>query len=380
MIDEAFERELFTHLLESRNAHPEMQARDVVKFLMQGMMGNGHLLAFPKIVQDYLKNENDSLEADPERALIEPLSAYWMRLDLRRAKAEMLTEAQITNLMFLTDRILRDTHFMIQTVFRRQDVYEACGRFAQLAASRVPELGIEAANLALQIDKEKERILDPDWIPSHSALYQSLYHPAYRVISAAWAPFMEAICRISRSISENERTFVTLDGPCATGKTTLAQLLAEVFDAQVIHTDDYVVPHAGKTKQRLSIPGGNCDWERLTGELLLPWKEGKEGIYRRYQCRLDRRSEPEAFPKKKVLILEGSYCNLPAIRELADVRLFLDASWEERLRRLRSRESQAYLQGFFDRWIPLENAYLEAYQLPDKGMLTILSQAAPGPQ
>ena len=33
--------------------------------------------------------------------------------------------------------------------------------------------------------------------------------------------------------------------------------LAEALGAAVVHTDDFVVPHAMKTKERLAIPGGN---------------------------------------------------------------------------------------------------------------------------
>ena len=47
-----------------------------------------------------------------------------------------------------------------------------------------------------------------------------------------------------------ERLLVTIDGPCASGKTTLAKKLAEVFGATVVHTDEYVIPHGGKKHRR----------------------------------------------------------------------------------------------------------------------------------
>ena len=57
---------------------------------------------------------------------------------------------------------------------------------------------------------------------------------------------------------------ITIDGPCASGKTTLARKLSAALNCDVLHMDDFVVPHTRKTEERLSIPGGNCDWERLT--------------------------------------------------------------------------------------------------------------------
>jgi uridine kinase len=79
----------------------------------------------------------------------------------------------------------------------------------------------------------------------------------------------------------------------------------------------------------------------------------------------------EKLPDCRLLILEGSYCNLPAIRQYADLRLFMNTPWEIRKERLEKRESAPYLQMFFDRWIPLENHYFEAYGLPDRECIVL---------
>ena len=172
----------------------------------------------------------------------------------------------------------------------------------------------------------------------------------------------------------DRRLLITLDGPCASGKTTLARQLAQALGAEVVHTDDYVIPHVQKTPERLSIPGGNCDAERLAKEVVVPFKSGRPVQTRRYDCRRDALLPEETLPETRILILEGSYCNLPVLREQADVRLFLDTPWETREARLRERESAASLRMFHERWIPLENAYFEAYQLPDEGNILIQSR------
>ncbi len=182
----------------------------------------------------------------------------------------------------------------------------------------------------------------------------------------------EALALMCRMRDAAGRLLVTLDGPCASGKTTLARQLAEASGAFVVHTDDYVIPHAQKTPERLAVPGGNCDAERLAREVLEPFRDGRPVLYRRYDFRSDRLLPPEPFPACDILLLEGSYCNLPALRRCADLRFFLQASMETRLARLRQRESPASLQGFFDRWIPLEDAYFQAYHLPDPACALIV--------
>ncbi len=169
------------------------------------------------------------------------------------------------------------------------------------------------------------------------------------------------------TIDQTKRLLITVDGPCASGKTTFAQKLSELLHAPVIHTDDYVVPHARKTPDRLAVPGGNCDAERLVAEVLRPFEKGEPIQFRRYDCETDRLLPEETLPEgTRILILEGCYSNLEPIRAYAGLRLFMDTPEEIRLERLRKRETPESLQVFMTKWIPLENAYLEAYGLPDK--------------
>ena len=163
------------------------------------------------------------------------------------------------------------------------------------------------------------------------------------------------------------RFLITIDGPCASGKTTLAGKLSEALGAPVIHTDDFVIPHAQKTAERLAIPGGNCDAERLVREVLSPFMKGEPFVFRRYDCHADRMLPEETLPEGTTpLILEGSYCSLPAIRAFAGLRLFVNTPEEIRLSRLQSRETPQSLRLFHEKWIPLENAYFAAYGLPDR--------------
>lgn len=175
----------------------------------------------------------------------------------------------------------------------------------------------------------------------------------------------DAIDRIVREKEKKQRILVAIDGPCASGKSTLAGILARVFGAGTVHTDDFVIPHWLKTPERLQVPGGNLDDQRLIGEVLEPWKREEYIIYQRYDCH-DRRYVPaDPIPRGDMLILEGSCALLPSLRVYADVRLFMTAPWEIRKERLIKRESPESFERFTDMWIPLENAYFEAYGLPD---------------
>jgi uridine kinase len=174
--------------------------------------------------------------------------------------------------------------------------------------------------------------------------------------------------------NQTKRLIISIDGPCASGKTTLARKLSEALRAPVIHTDDFVIPHARKTAERLARPGGNCDAERLVSEVLAPFQKGEPVKYRRYDCRADRLLPEEEIPEEThILIVEGSYCNLPVLRAYADVCLFVEAPEEIRSQRLQSRETPESLRRFQEKWIPLENAYFSAYGLPDGNCVLVRS-------
>ena len=82
-------------------------------------------------------------------------------------------------------------------------------------------------------------------------------------------------------LPKKPRLLVTIDGPCGSGKSTLADALSAALNAPIIRMDDFFLPHALKTPQRLAIPGGNVDLERLMQEVIIPFAAGQPVVYRR---------------------------------------------------------------------------------------------------
>lgn len=345
MTKEAFEQEVVSRLKAQYLRTPDMQREDVVKFIFQAMLGMGHLLSAREKVTRSIAREMDALSADPAEPMVDILSPAWCRLNLRPLIAARIPPRMIAGLMLTSCGAFSLT---------RQDVFDCCRRIAR------------SGEYCLGEDPSLDAILDEHWLPSHSALYREKYRPAYRVISTDWVCCLKALRRIAEKGADRPRLLITLDGPCASGKTTMARKLAQVLQGEVAHTDDYVIPHTRKTPERLAVPGGNCDAERLIREIVIPFKNGRPVSCRKYDCANDILLPEEQLPDSPVLILEGSYCNLPDIRKYADVRLFLDAPWNIREARLLARESAASMRQFLDRWIPLENAYFKAYHLPDE--------------
>lgn len=151
--------EMKKQLQAQRKRYPLMNEDDVVKFVFQGMLGVGHLIASVDDAKNRLAAEMASLEPDESEPLIEKISTDWVRLNLRPAKAKGMTEDDIAWYL------VRSAEWGLLS-FTRQNVYNFC---VKLDGS----------------DKMKaaaEKVLDDNRLPSHSEQYREAYRPAYRVL------------------------------------------------------------------------------------------------------------------------------------------------------------------------------------------------------
>lgn len=165
---------------------------------------------------------------------------------------------------------------------------------------------------------------------------------------------------IDSRLREHPLVVLAIDGPCGSGKTTLARELRAMYrDSAVIHTDDFFLRPSQRTARRLHEPGGNMDRERLEKEVLEKLPAGLPFEYARYDCQADAFSPVRVNPGRLVVI-EGSYSLHPDLLKHYTITVFLEADPETRLDRLRARLGEERLLEFINRWIPLEDAYFEA--------------------
>ena len=175
------------------------------------------------------------------------------------------------------------------------------------------------------------------------------FEQAYRVTDTIY----EAI---RASMATRTRMIVAIDGRCAAGKSTVAQILAERLQASLIHMDDFFLRPSQRTPERLATPGENIDHERFLQEVLLPLKENRPFTFRPFLCWTQSFGDPIQVTPTAVTIIEGSYACHPSLREHYDLRVFLTVDPEEQMERIRKR-NRDYATVFRDLWIPLEETY-----------------------
>ena len=175
---------------------------------------------------------------------------------------------------------------------------------------------------------------------------------------------------IERLLAQQDQVIIAIDGKCTSGKTTLASKLAEIYDCNVFHMDDFFLRPEQRTPERFAEIGGNVDYERFREEVLLPLNSGKAFSYRPFDCSTFTLAPPVMVAPKKLNIIEGTYSHHPYFGNPYDLKILLTV--DEETQRQRILERPAFLhKRFFEEWIPMENRYFEVFRISDQSEIIL---------
>lgn len=161
---------------------------------------------------------------------------------------------------------------------------------------------------------------------------------------------------------------VAIDGLGGAGKSTLASNLAQRLGDKgrsviVIHIDDFVFPTSERPKGvgAAKPVGGDFDWGRLQKEVLETLRAGEVARYSRYDWPTDRHAETlEARPSGVVLVEGVSTCRRE-LSEFYDLRIWVECSRSERLRRGIARDGESFRWRWEEDWMPAEDHYAKTH-------------------
>lgn len=162
------------------------------------------------------------------------------------------------------------------------------------------------------------------------------------------------LCEKIENQDYNEYLLVAIDGNCCAGKTTLAKILGDFFEATVIHMDDYFLPKERYTEDLQDEIGGNIDINRLKEEVL----DNDEVVINRFDCKTQTYHHEKTVAKKGVIVIEGTFSLLEAVSRHIDYAVILTISSPDQKIRLIQRESGDMVEEFETKWLPQERKYL----------------------
>lgn len=324
--------------------YPLLRPVDLLKALHQSVFGCGHFVTDAEMGIRRIREELDTLQPGQGPDL-ERLDGGFCRMHLLFLEKSGLTPETLFRLFALS-------------------AAEACGDAGQLEEKLKVLLAL-AGEGRLPFSLEETAAVETwrrEGFPAchHSREFRAAYAPAYRVIRRDFVWMLPLLAAIDRQMAAKRQVLVALEGGSASGKTTLASLLAEIYDCSVFHMDDFFLRPEQRTEERLAEPGGNVDRERFDEEVLRPLAQGKAARYRRYDCHTQTLGGFVESAPKALNIIEGAYSMHPYLADRYDLSAFLHISPELQRARILARNTPEVQERFFSQWIPLEQRYFDA--------------------
>ncbi|MBE5777999.1 MAG: hypothetical protein E7331_01560 [Clostridiales bacterium] len=335
---------------------PSMLCVDGVKLLYQHHFGCGHLLAEQEKVAQRIRQEIASTDEYPDCAPAEFIGGGLCRLNLHHPLVRSLSSERIAAMMQITqEKHLTSPENSLPAFLKSLDLLK------EMAKNGQTPFGSAALEGYLESYAREGYPM-----VSHSEVYRRQYCPAYRVVLSDFAVLLPLIARVEAKMRREGKALVIMDGPCGSGKTTLAGLLSQVFGAApILPMDHFFLPPEMRTPQRLSQPGGNIHYERILSETMQPLIGGEAFDYLRFCCS-DFTMEKCHIPAAPLRIVEGSYSLHPQFQagweKAGAITAYIEVDDAEQLSRIAARNPEM-LDMFKSRWIPLEKKYRKAYDI-----------------
>jgi uridine kinase len=147
---------------------------------------------------------------------------------------------------------------------------------------------------------------------------------------------------------------VAIDGWGGSGKTSLAQWLANEVGGTTVCSDDFARP---------GIPG--WEWDRFNEQVLQPLSRDERARYQRYDWTDDQLAEWHEIEPGGFLIAEGVSISRTELVDLWNLKVWVECPYELRLARGVERDGEAMRDTWVNVWMPEEARYVEE-QRPHK--------------
>lgn len=168
---------------------------------------------------------------------------------------------------------------------------------------------------------------------------------------------------IARRFTERGRPIVVgISGYAGSGKSTLARrLLTAVPGAVRMRGDDFLDP---ARSHRRSTDWDGVERERLTREVLIPFRESRASSFRRFDWSRGALGDPERVPVGDVLVLDLIGLFHPEMRDVLDLTVWCDVDLPTARKRGMKRDvdlGRDHSQLWNEVWVPNELDFEERF-------------------
>lgn len=343
-------------LLENCRRYPKLRGRDLIKLLYQYSFGCEHLAADEKTVLARIISEVESIKNGTPEA-VEALGDY-CRVGLSYLDCGLSAET-LARIFCLTAKPDEDGEKKLR---RGIEI------ITELAESGLLPISRDECSAALYEWK------NANYPPvRHSEKYREIYSPSYRVIAKRYAAILPLLAKIDTMLNAGD-VRLAIEGGSASGKSTLARMLADIYGCTLFHMDDFFLTPSMRTEARLAEAGGNVDRERFLAEVLTPLSRGEAVAYRRYDCSTGKILPPVIKDQTRLVVTEGAYSMHPELASFYNLSVFLEITPDLQKARILKRNSPEMAERHFSLWIPMEERYFDTFGIRERCQITLRAQ------
>lgn len=311
-------------LLEHTRRYPQMEPVDYVKLVYHSEFGGGHMIWDRQQALLLLQQDIRRLGAQTacQAPLFEAVGGRMYRMNLSRQLFEIVSPATVTAMFIRTGEMRRGRDERFARKLKQLQQYADEGLLA-----------VSGKQMAQYLDFYVKNGYEP---VHHSQAYRQAYHPCYRLVSARFVQYFEAICAVERLLSTHKRRpVVAIDGPAAAGKSTLAALLGQLYDCNVFHMDDFRLNPADTFLDRIYGQAlcADLDTERFRRQVVSRINARLPYMYERKNPYTGVHENAFVMPKR-LQIFEGTYAMYPAWADVSHLKIFMDITADRQKKRL----------------------------------------------
>lgn len=333
-------------LINADKIYSNLKPKDIVKLAYQSEFGCGHLIQDFDAARDFLSDEWDNAKLCG--TLYEEIGDGNCRINIGDARKAGLSLSTLFRMFAASAR-------------QKGTVSGLCAKLDKaMELAKASKIQMSHTALCKYVDEYKAKGCP---VESHSAEYRKAYSPSYRVVDIEYCKYLKIFIAIDKLLQKKCAPIIGIDGNAAAGKTTLAQLLSNIYPCSVIHADSFFLPQEKRTVSRLSEIGGNIDYERLKSEVLDNLPTQKDFTYNIFDCSVMKINKTATVCAFLPVIIEGSYSLHPYFKNIYDLRVFLHIDANAQSERIMVRNGSQMHERFINTWIPMEQRYFDEYNI-----------------